>query len=66
MLTYGFRLMQYAGMVIGAIGVYRYVSGGKAHDASAQESAAWVVITGVALTAIGGFMAGVAMPTIGQ
>lgn len=63
-LKYAFTLMQYAGMVIGAIGIYRWVSGGKAHDASAQEGAAWVIITGIALAVVGAYMANQPVPTL--
>lgn len=53
LLTYLWQILVFVGGVTAAVGLFRWVSGGKAHDAQAQESAIWVMALGGALIAIG-------------
>lgn len=53
LLTYLWQILVFVGGVTAAVGLFRWVSGGKAHDAQAQEGAIWVMALGGALIAIG-------------
>lgn len=66
LLTFLWSLLIFAGGIIAAIGIYRWVSGGKSHDAQAQEGAVWVIALGGAMVAIGVAMNafGVTFPTL--
>lgn len=53
LLNYAWQLLIFVGGLIAAIGIVRWVSGGKAHDAQAQEGAVWVIALGGAMIGIG-------------
>ena len=53
LLNYLWQILTFVGGITAAVGVFRWVSGGKAHDAQAQEGAVWVIALGGALAAIG-------------
>ena len=43
LLNYLWQILTFVGGITAAVGVFRWVSGGKAHDAQAQEGAVWVI-----------------------
>lgn len=43
LLSYLWQILTFVGGITAAVGVFRWVSGGKAHDAQAQEGAVWVI-----------------------
>lgn len=53
LLTFGGNLLVFAGGLTAAVGVFKWISGGKSHDAQAQEGAVWVIAVGGAMCAIG-------------
>ena len=53
LLNYLWQILTFVGGITAAVGVFRWVSGGKAHDAQAQEGAVWVIALGGAMAAIG-------------
>lgn len=53
LLNYLWQLLVFIGGITGAVGFYRWVSGGKSHDAQQQEGAIWVMALGGAMIAIG-------------
>lgn len=53
LLTYGGNLLVFVGGLTAAVGIFKWISGGKSHDAQAQEGAVWVVAVGGAMCAIG-------------
>lgn len=53
LLSYAWQVLVFVGGLTAAIGVVRWVSGGKAHDAQMQEGAVWVIALGGAMAAIG-------------
>lgn len=46
LLSYLWQILTFVGGITAAVGVFRWVSGGKAHDAQAQEGAVWVIALG--------------------
>ena len=67
LLSYLWQILIFVGGITAAIGIFRWVSGGKSHDAQAQEGAIWVIALGGALAAIGIFGSSGALqfPTLG-
>lgn len=57
LLTYGGSLLIFVGGLTAAVGVFKWISGGKSHDAQAQEGAVWVIAVGGAMCAIGAALA---------
>lgn len=57
LLTYGGSLLVFVGGLTAAVGVFKWISGGKSHDAQAQEGAVWVIAVGGAMCAIGAALA---------
>lgn len=55
LLSYLWQILVFVGGVTAAIGIVRWVSGGKAHDAQQQEGAVWIIALGGALAAVGIF-----------
>lgn len=53
LLNYFWQILVFVGGITAAFGIFRWVSGGKAHDAQQQESATWVIALGGAMAAIG-------------
>ena len=53
LLNYLWQILTFVGGITAAVGIFRWVSGGKAHDAQAQEGAVWVIALGGAMAAIG-------------
>lgn len=51
LLSYLWQILTFVGGITAAVGVFRWVSGGKAHDAQAQEGAVWVIALGGAMAA---------------
>lgn len=49
LLNYLWQILTFVGGITAAVGVFRWVSGGKAHDAQAQEGAVWVIALGGAM-----------------
>lgn len=58
LLTYGGNLLVFVGGLTAAVGVFKWISGGKSHDPQAQEGAVWVIAVGGAMCAIGAALAG--------
>ena len=57
LLTYGGSLLVFVGGLTAAVGVFKWISGGKSHDAQAQEGAVWVIALGGGMCAIGAALA---------
>lgn len=53
LLTFFWAILTFVGGIMAAIGIFRWVSGGKNHDAQQQESAVWMLALGGAMVAIG-------------
>lgn len=53
LLTYGGQLLVFVGGLTAAVGIFKWISGGKSHDAQQQEGAVWVIAVGGAMCAIG-------------
>ncbi len=53
LLTFAGNILVFAGGITAAIGVVRWISGGKSHDAQQQESSTWMLALGGAMIAIG-------------
>jgi hypothetical protein len=53
LLTFLGSIASVAGALLAAVGVYRWISGGKEGNASQQESATWTILLGGATIAIG-------------
>lgn len=53
LLNYLWQILTFVGGITAAVGIFRWVSGGKTHDAQAQEGAVWVIALGGAMAAIG-------------
>lgn len=67
LLTFGGQVCVFAGGITAAVGIFKWISGGKSHDAQAQEGAVWVIAVGGAMCAIGAALASgvLQFPTLG-
>lgn len=57
LLTFLGNVAVYGGGILAAVGIIRWISGGKSHDAQEQQGAVWMIALGGATAAIGGAIA---------
>ena len=53
LLAFGWKMLTAGGFLICVVGIIKWISGGKSHDAQQQESASWTILLGGAMAAIG-------------